>query len=270
LLRELLAVWPEATGYGIDPALPDTDQSDSRIRLERGFVEDIPETLRDFDLIIAVNVIEHLPNPGKFLAYLRSRLAPNGVIIIVCPSVDPPNVELLFYDHVYSLTACALSSAASAASLVVREGALPPKAIGDFQMVVLAEQSSTVPLQQKSFSDLWSERQFYLERWSQLDQELLDRSKHTPRLVAFGGGQTAALLRVYAPRTWERVELIVLDEANEAWSLDRPIASYRNAVQSLQSAGALIATAPHAQKIVAERLRRDGLSPIIWNDLIAN
>jgi hypothetical protein len=43
---------------GIDPALSDVDRSDNRIRLERGFVEDIPETLRGFDLVIAANVIE--------------------------------------------------------------------------------------------------------------------------------------------------------------------------------------------------------------------
>jgi SAM-dependent methyltransferase len=270
LLRELLAAWPDAKGYGIDPALSDVDRSDNRIRLERGFVEDIPETLRGFDLIIAVNVIEHLPSPDKFISSLRSRLAPNGSVVIVCPAVDPPNVELLFFDHIYSLTTRAINSAAGAASLVVREGAPAPQVIGDFQMVVLADRSPTVSLRQKSLSDLWSERQFYFEQWSRLDLELLNRSKPASRLVAFGGGQTAALLRAYAPRAWERVELIVLDEASEAWSLGKPIASYQNAVQNLQMVGALIATAPRTQKLVAERLRRDGLYPIIWDDVIAN
>ncbi len=259
LLQEFSTLWPEA-------------RSNSRIRLERGFVEDIPDDVRNFDLIAAVNVIEHLPSPSKFLVSLRSRLAPGGKIVIVCPAVNPPNVELLFYDHLFSFTAHALSSAVRTTSLVAREGALAPPSIGDFQMVVFdtADQPSTLPLQQHSFSDLWSERQSYLERWSNLDQALLNRSKTASRLVAFGGGQTAALLRAYAPRTWGRVELIVLDDANEAWDLGTPIAPYRNAVQNLQAAEVLIATAPRTQKSVAERLRRDGLHPIIWDDLIAN
>ena len=89
-------------------------------------------------------------------------------------------------------------------------------------------------------------------------------------MVAFGGGQTAALLRAYAPHTWERVDLIVLDDTNETWDLGKPIAPYRNAVQTLQAAQTLIATAPRTQKAVAERIRKDGLYPIVWDDLIAN
>jgi hypothetical protein len=199
-------------------------------------------------------------------------LAPNGKIIIICPAVNPPNVELLFYDHLYSFTANALSSAVRATSLVARKGALAPPAIGDFQMVVFdrADQPSTVPLLRHSFSDLWSERQSYLERWSKLDQTLLNRSRNASRLVAFGGGQTAALLRAYATRMWRQIELIVLDDPNEAWTLGTPIAPYRSTVQNLQAVEVLIATAPRAQRIVAERLRKDGLNPITWDDLIAN
>jgi hypothetical protein len=270
LLRELLALWPAATGYGIDPALPEADRSDSRIRLQRGFVEDIPESLRGFDLIVAVNVIEHLSSPSKFLASLRSRLAPNGKIIIICPAVNPPNVELLFHDHVYSFTPHSLSSAARRVSLATSEGAHTPPKIGDFQMVVLAGQPSTPLAQPHSFSSLWSERQSYLECWRNLDQTLINRSKNISRMVAFGGGQTAALLRAYAPRAWERIELVVIDEPSEAWSLGRPIASYRNALQGLQGTGILLATAPRTQRTVAERLREDGLYSIGWDDLIAN
>jgi SAM-dependent methyltransferase len=272
LLQELSVLWPEARCFGVDPALAGADRSNSKIRLERGFVEDIPAEIRNFDLIVAVNVIEHLPRPDKFLASLRSRLAESGKIVIVCPAVNPPNVELLFYDHLYSLTANALGSAARTASLVGRKGATAPAAIGDFQMIVFdtADQQSTLFLQQNSFSELWSERQFYLERWRSMDQALLDRSRTASRVVAFGGGQTAALLRAYAPRTWGRIELVVLDDTNEAWDLAMPIAPYQNAMQNLQAAQVLIATAPRSQKIVAERLRRDGLQPITWDDVIAN
>ena len=56
-----------------------------------------------------------------------------------------------------------------------------------------------------AISDLWSRRDFYLKAWHDLDQALLNRSQSFPRLVAFGGGQTAALLRAYAPRTWTRL-----------------------------------------------------------------
>lgn len=273
LLKDMLSAWPAAKGYGIDPALPEAARPDNRIRLERGFVEDIPRDWQSFDLIVAVNVVEHVPNPGAFLAALQARLAPNGKIVIVCPAAEPPNVELLFFDHLYSLTPSALRAASKPTSLVVGRQTSAPREIGDFQMLVFngADDASGTSLQwDRPFPDLHARRQSYLERWSELDQTLLDRSKPEARLAAFGAGQTAALLRAYAPRIWSRVGLIMLDDINEAWTLGPPIASYRDAVQNLAGAEVLIATSPHAQKAVADRLRNDGAQPIEWNDLIPN
>jgi hypothetical protein len=273
LLRDLVAAWPGTKGYGIDPALPKAGGSDNRIRLEHGFVEDIPQNWQGFDLIVAVNVVEHVPEPGAFLVALQSRLGPNGKIVIVCPATEPPNLELLFFDHLYSLPPSALCAASKLASLVARKQTSAPPQIGDFQMLVfnrVDDASGKSPQWDRPLPDLHARRQSYLQRWSELDQTLLDRSKPGTRLVAFGAGQTAALLRAYAPRTWARVGLIMLDDIDEAWTLGPPIASYQDAVQNLVGAEVLIAASPHAQKTIADRLRNDGLRPIQWNDLIPN
>jgi SAM-dependent methyltransferase len=269
----MLAAWPAANGCGVDPALPEAVQSDGRLRLQRGFVEDIPLDWQGFDMIIAVNVVEHVANPGTFLATLQSRLAPSGNIVLVCPAADPPNVELLFFDHLYSLTPSALRAASKPTSLVARKQTSAPREIGDFQMLVFnrADDASGALLPpDRPLQDLHARRQSYLKRWNELDRTLLERSRAGERLVAFGAGQTAALLRAYAPRTWARVDLVVLDDIDEAWTLGPPIASYRDAVQNLAGAAVLIAASPHAQTAIAERLRRDGMQPIAWNDLIAN
>ena len=273
LLKELLLAWPAAKGYGIDPALPEADRSGSRLRLERGFVEDIPQDWQGFDLIVAVNVVEHVSSPGAFLVALHARLAPNGKIVIVCPAAEPPNVELLFFDHLYSLTPAALRAAGKPTSLVAGKQISAPRQIGDFQMLVFDhadDASGTAPQWDGPSPDLTARRQSYLERWRELDRTLLDRSTAGARLVGFGAGQTAAMLRAYAPETWARVELLMLDDTNEAWALGPPIASYRDAVQNLGAADVLIAASPHAQKAIADRLRSDGMRPIEWNDLIPN
>jgi SAM-dependent methyltransferase len=272
LLREFSTIWPEAVCFGVDPALPSPDRRDSKLRLERGFVEDVPNDVGMFDLIVAVNVIEHTSSPGKFLASLQARLSPVGRMLIVCPSAEEPNAELLFFDHLYSLTTNSLTAAVAGTPLVARSQSLAPLAIGDFQMVTFdaTDRASELALRNEAFSDLWSRRDSYLKAWHDLDQLLLNRSQSFQRLVAFGGGQTAALLRAYAPRTWGRLELIILDDAEEAWTLGIPIDSYTNAVQGLGAAGILIAAAPRAQTALAERLRRNGLQSIRWDDLIAN
>ncbi|SHM81370.1 Methyltransferase domain-containing protein [Bradyrhizobium lablabi] len=268
LLSELLKTWPEVSGFGIDPALPDGARSEGRLRLARGFVEGISHDAGPFDLIVAVNVIEHTPDPAAFLDALRMRLALNGRIVIICPAAQQPNVELLFFDHLYSLTPEALWIAAKKATLVLDRQAPAPQEIGDFQMTMLAAAGPDIrPRHARPACDLYTERQSYLEGWSKLDRTLLDRSNSCSQLLAFGGGQTAALLRAYAPRTWARIERIVLDDVSEAWKLGRPVASYRDAVQNPGGA-VLIATSPHVQNAIAERLTRDGLRSITWNDLI--
>jgi SAM-dependent methyltransferase len=270
LLRELSSIWPEATLTGIDPALPGPGRSDGRLRLERGFVEDIPNDVRDFDLILAVNVIEHMPDPARFLASLQARLGPGSKIWIVCPAAEPPNVELLFHDHLYSLTPDALDFAVRSTPLVARSTAPAPPAVGDFKMTVFDAVGRTAvqPARQHSFSDLWSERKSYLECWKTLDGVLLTRLKPASRLVMFGGGQTAALLRAYAPCIWARTEAIILDEVSESWTLDKPIEAYGRAVKELAGVEVLIATAPRVQKIIFERLREDGVRSIRWDDVI--
>jgi hypothetical protein len=86
--------------------------------------------------------------------------------------------------------------------------------------------------------------------------------------LAFGGGQTAALLRAYAPRTWSRIDAIAVDEPAEAWTLGPAVVPYQDAIRRPGSS-MLVATSPHVQALLAERLRRDGLRPIVWNDLIS-
>jgi len=149
--------------------------------------------------------------------------------------------------------------------------AAAPTTVGDFQMIVFdtGKPVTAPPSPSQLFSELWSQRRSYLECWSNLDRLLLSRSDTNSPIVAFGGGQTAALLRAYAPRIWQRVETIILDEVGEAWNLDKPVASYEYAVQNLGEAQILIATSPRVQKAIAERLKSDGLRSIRWDDLVA-
>jgi hypothetical protein len=234
----------------------------------------VPNEIANFDLIVAINVIEHTLDPGIFLTSLRSRLAPDGSILIVCPAAFPPNSEMLFFDHLYTLTLNTLDLAVVGSPLVARKYLLAPASIGDFQMVTFEIDPASRALDSKrphqSFQELWSRRQAYLNSWHNLDRNLLDRARSATRVVAFGGGQTAALLRAYAPETWARIELMVLDDVNEAWALSVPTGSYRDSVPKLKEAMVLIATSPRVQGFLADRLRSDGLRSIRWDDLIAN
>ncbi|MET4240098.1 class I SAM-dependent methyltransferase [Bradyrhizobium sp. RT10b] len=269
LLSELLRGWPDAQACGVDPALPDGARSQGAIRLKRGFVEDVPADAGPFDLIVAVNVIEHTTDPSRFLRSLRERLAPKGKIIVVCPDGHSANVELLFFDHLYSLTRDGLRLAGRKAGLTTEDDFPAPSDIGDFQMMHFAASTDD----REAFSPstdparLHDERRSYLDHWSMLDRYLLDRSQSATGVLTFGAGQTAALLRAYAPQTWARVGTLVVDDPGDAWSLGRPVASYKEAIRN-PGRVVLVATTPHVQEVVARRLDRDDLHPITWNELI--
>ena len=129
LLSELLRTWPDASACGVDPVLPAAAQSQERIKLVRGFVEDVPAGAGPFDLIVAVNVIEHTINPSEFLQSRRDHLAPNGRIIIICPDGQTPNVEILFFDHLYSLTRRGLRICGRKAALAAERQTPAPSAV---------------------------------------------------------------------------------------------------------------------------------------------
>jgi hypothetical protein len=94
-------------------------------------------------------------------------------------------------------------------------------------MIFNASDFRKLPVTDGLFETLLSERRSYLCAWSKLDDTLLPRLSSGPRLIAFGAGQMATVLRAYAPRTWERIEAIMLDDVSESWTLDKPVEAYR-------------------------------------------
>jgi len=269
LLSELSHRWPNVRCVGIDPALPPTTRSQANLRFERGSFAEAPENTLEFDLIIAVNVIEHVPAPAAFFASLRDRLATGGQIALVYPAADPPNVELMFYDHLHSLSAPAISAAARSEGFAAIETARAPSRIDDFELTVFATgKPGTESPATPRFAELAAARQVYMRKRADLDSILATRMQSASNIIAFGAGQMAALIRTYAPSTWERVNALVIDESSEAWNLHKPVQSYDTALPLLKGASVLIATSPRVQRHICGRLTRDGFHPIRFDDIV--
>lgn len=68
-------------------------------RVIAGGIEEISED--SFDLIYAVTVLEHVPEPGDFLNQIRERLSDDGLLVLAQPTQDVPSSDIYFAEHLH-------------------------------------------------------------------------------------------------------------------------------------------------------------------------
>ncbi|NOJ47790.1 class I SAM-dependent methyltransferase [Bradyrhizobium sp. WSM 1744] len=241
---------------GIDPALPRAlTQAGERVTLMRGFPDRELAGHRPFDVVVSINTIEHTPDPAQFLATLETLMAPDGQVVVICPTTEFANDELLFFDHFWSISPAAMISfaARSGLQLISHKGLAAP--LAGFQLFRFAR--SAFAGSEVAVIDVSPDAIAYLNAWKELDASLEQQlvAANMP-VQAFGAGQMAALLRAYAPRTFAMFERFLLDHPEEAWPLG-PAVRY-DGFDTLVGWATVVAVHPSSQLAVAARIRSDG------------
>jgi len=96
----ILAAYVEATwGAEVEAIEPSVYGEMARaafgLRVHRGVLDSTLETDHDhFDVIVAIEVIEHVDDPNAFLRELRRRLAPGGAVVVTTPAADALDGDL--------------------------------------------------------------------------------------------------------------------------------------------------------------------------------
>lgn len=287
-LDALAAAWPGADcfGYEAAPAVARAAQRvHDRVTVHQGFIEDVAEPKTGFDLVFSVNVFEHAADPVQFLTANVRQLAPGGSVVVVCPAAMPPNLELVFQDHIHTFTLQSARLLAPRAGLQVVHHEPHPDGLGDFQMFEFRAQDAD-PVSEGLAPPATEGIVAYLDTWSGLDDALLQRSipgrasdpdvsdampgagsAMRSRLLIFGAGEMAALLRAYAPRTWANADTLVVDDVSGARALGLPVQALTDANPGPGDT-VLIATHPRSQAAVAARLAKSGATCVTFHDLI--
>jgi len=276
LLEQLAGQWPNTIFLGLEAAQTLAQRNiGERISIQRGFIEEAEPAPSGFDLVFAINVIEHAPEPQRFLAAIAAQLRPAGLCVITCPAADPPNLEMVIADHLHTFTATALDAISKKANIRLL-GRFADETIGYFQALLLERPDGralrgNVALQSAaSESDaktLARRRADYLLGWSRLNAGLCERTASIKHLVAFGAGEAAALMRAYAPDVWSRIEFLAVDNHYSSRRLDKPVKVYPEGIRDEDTA-VLLAVHPSGQEGLAARLRNDRKTTITWHDLV--
>jgi SAM-dependent methyltransferase len=266
LLSALRARWPAAQLYGCDPSRDSVRHGQAAgLTLWASEVGDLPEEVRA-DLIVTINVIEHLADPLAFLQQLRARVTAGGRLIVICPDGGRPDVELLISDHVHSFAAAHLEILLARAGWAPRLAVAAPAPLGAFQGVAGdAMPLGSPPHIPAADAELRDRQRRFFERWAALDDVLLARTGDGP-LACFGTGETAGLLRAYAPRTWRQVSTCTADDAVAG---DERLGLPVTPLGDLPPAGVLLlGVRAQDQPALAARLRERFERVVAWYDLV--
>ncbi len=116
----------DATGVELSPWVVDYAARTSNVAMMRGPLEDLALAPGSFDLIVAFDVLEHLPDPLATITCCASLLAGDGLLIVQTPSFprgsaheavrDQPFGGMLIDEHLF------LFSEASARELLAQAG----------------------------------------------------------------------------------------------------------------------------------------------------
>lgn len=218
------------------------------------------------DMVIAINVIEHVGDPFAMLRRAAAVAGATGRVILVHPDGERPSSELLFVDHLHSFTKEAIRALARRVGLHLRHSEPAPEALGPFVGHVLTCQPGDWRDDWPFADDCTEERRTLLGNWAALDGRLTARLAEFEHVHCFGTGEAAAMLRCYAAAAWRRIEGFVVDAAPGEFD-GRPVTLLSDLPPS-HDTPILLAIREDAQGPVSDRLLALGYRAIRWDDLV--
>lgn len=213
LLARLADHMPHARLRGIEGSARAVKLAQSRgLDVTQGLVMgDLP--LPAADVIVCINVVEHVEDPADFLRRLRAALRPGGRIIFSLPVQDNFSYDLFFHEHVWHFDqahACTLLES-NGLRVVATDCNHPDNRL---MGLYVCEADPTGPRAARSWRRGASAASYTnRDAWLSALQQVEDWLGRRPgaRLAVFGGGEVLALFCAFTS-LGERTVLACLDE----------------------------------------------------------
>lgn len=266
LLKELGRLLPKSSLLGIEPAARAADVARKRgLNVHDVYVLD-EQSARSYtaDLVTSVNVIEHTPDPVRFLEAIKEAVVDDGLVVTICPNGSIATSEILFFDHFHSLCMGNMPRLLRASGLTLVDYTRSPMPLHGFHMAI-AVKGNHAPIGYRQpfvpgktdVRALHENRVAYLNNWGELDTQLCKLMADYRAVAVFGIGETAHLIRAYAPTAWQRIENFVVDDPKISSFFGVPVVPFDNFYPS-QDRIVLLAVAPRSAPTVSARLKAAG------------
>jgi 2-polyprenyl-3-methyl-5-hydroxy-6-metoxy-1,4-benzoquinol methylase len=204
----------------------------------------------DFELISLIHVLEHIPNPVKFLEQVRKKLTQNGTLLIELPHFEQNPFELAIYDHASHFSVASIKRVLNIAGFEIKEirSDWVPK-----EITIIAQPAREQNVRKDPQLDILIEKQALFDKllWLQsVKEQALSLRKQSSVFALFGSSIAA---------TWLTAELdhdidFFIDEdpfRNMKQHLNNPIYLPENVSQQCNI---FIAQPPETATLIKSRL----------------
>jgi SAM-dependent methyltransferase len=106
--------------HGFDPHLPDRARVERITGVERVFDGDLADLAGSYDLVTAIHVLEHVPDPRAFVTHARRLLGAGGSFVAQVPYFPDTPFDLAVTDHCTHFTLSSMARLLRGAGLVPR------------------------------------------------------------------------------------------------------------------------------------------------------
>jgi 2-polyprenyl-3-methyl-5-hydroxy-6-metoxy-1,4-benzoquinol methylase len=271
LLHALKLSWPGSHIVGLEPSGSAVGFARTSHRpVYQGMIgQSLPTAIAGgaYDLIYAVHVIEHTPDPATFLMNSSALLAPGGRLIVTCPDGTVPHAELIHSDHLFSMTPKHLAAFAHRSGQnILLQVDCPAGAQAEYSQLMVCAPSGDNQLRrppdQPHADALYRDRQAYLRLWKGLEADLLNSVRADQPLYCFGAGGWTGNIAGYCPQLWDRVVACAVDGGSGASVHGKDVLDYRTVAREPRQFIAVVN--PASQSRIAARLTGDGHKVIRW------
>lgn len=210
LISQLMKIYPQKNIIGLE-----VNKEAIQIGKNRGLdIRNIADThhLPKTDLIISYAVLEHTPNPTKFLEFLVSLIKPDGMILLGQPHQDKLSDDIFFEDHLFHFSTDHIKELGRKVNLIQITKSMGKRPLSNFSFHLFRISKRKLNKKKIFFKStkVKNSIKYYQKGFNHLNKCLANfKPKH--RLAVFGLGEFFNLFQTYTNLSSAKISLGIDD-----------------------------------------------------------